>query len=49
MEMNLPLQKTITGKQASSFLGPKILTKVSNSTKSIKTTASFTYALEREI
>ena len=49
MEMNLPLQKTVTGKQASPFLGPEILTKVSNSTKSVKTMASFTYAFEREI
>ena len=45
MALNIPLQKTNTAQQALSFLGPKILTEVSNSTKIEK--PAFTHALER--
>ena len=36
MALNIPLQKTNTVQRALSFLGPKILTKVSNSIESVK-------------
>ena len=49
MALNIPLQKTNTVQRALSFLGPKILTKVSNSIESVKAAAPFTHALERQI
>ena len=45
----IPLQKTNTGKQALSFLGQKILTKINHSTKTVKPTASFRQTLKRGI
>ena len=42
-------QKTNTGQQVLYFSGPKIWTKISRSTKNVKTTASFNYVLKREI
>ena len=45
----IPLRKINTGQQALSFLGPKIQIKTSHSTKNVKTTAPFTYALKRDI
>ena len=47
--MNTRLQKTNTGKQAFSFLGSKILTKINHSTKNVKPTASFRHTLKIEI
>ena len=49
MLLDIRLRKTNTEQQALSFLGPKILTKISHSTKNVKTTVSFAYALKREI
>ena len=49
MALYIPLRKINTGQQVVSFLGPKIWTKVSQSTKNAKTAASFTHALKREI
>ena len=42
-------KKTNTGKQAFSFLGSKILTKINHSTKNVKPTASFRHTLKIEI
>ena len=49
MALDMPLRKINTGQQALSFLGPKIWTKISHGTKNVRTTASFTHALKREI
>ena len=49
MALDILLRKTNTGQQSLSFLGPKIWTKISHSTKNVKTTVSFTNALEREM
>ena len=49
MLLDIRLRKINTEQQALYFLGPKILTKISHSTKNVKTTVSFTYALKREI
>ena len=49
MALDILLQRTITGQEALFFLGPKIWTKITHSTKNVKTTASFTHALKREI
>ena len=46
---NTRLQKANTGKQAFSFLGSKILTKINHSTKNVKPTASFRHTLKIEI
>ena len=46
---DIPLRETNTTKQALSFLGPKIWTKISYSIKNVKTTASFIHRLKREI
>ena len=48
MVLDLPLRKTNTGQQTS-FLGPKIWTKISHRTKTVKTTVSFTLSVKREI
>ena len=42
-------QKTNTGQQVLYFSRRKIWTKISHSTKNVKTTASFNYVLKREI
>ena len=49
MIMDQPLRKRNTGQQALSFLGRKLWIKISHSTKNVKTMASFTHALKREI
>ena len=49
MALDLPLRKTSAGQQALSFLEPKIWTKINHSTKNVKTTASFTHTLKREV
>ena len=49
MALDIPLIKSSEGQQALSFLGPKIWTKIIHSTKNVKTTASFTHALKREV
>ena len=48
MALEIPIRKTNTGQQASSFLAAEIWTKISHSTKNKKTAAS-TYTLKREI
>ena len=49
MALDIPLQNTSTGQQAISLFEPKIWTKISTNTKNVKTTASFTHALKREV
>ena len=49
MALDILLQRTITGQEVLFFLGPKIWTKITHITKNVKTTASFTHALKREI
>ena len=49
MALDIPLRKTNTGQRALSFLGSKIWTKISHSTKNVKITASLTHTLKREI
>ena len=46
MALDIPQRETNTGQQALSFLGPKTWTQISNSTKNIKTGASFTHTLK---
>ena len=48
MLLFIPLRKTNTGQQAISFLGPKMWTKISRSSKNVKTTASLTLTLKGE-
>ena len=42
MALDIPLRKTNTGQQTLSFVQPKIWTKLGDSTKKVKTIASFT-------
>ena len=48
MALDMPIRKRNTGQQALSFLETKIWTKISDSTKNIKT-VTFTHALSREV
>ena len=47
MVLDILVQKINTEQQALSYLGPKIQTKISHSTKNVKTMATFTRALKR--
>ena len=49
MAFDISLWKTKTGQEALSFLGIKIWTKITHSTKNVKTTAFFSHGLKREI
>ena len=49
MALDIPLRNTSTGQQAVSLFEPKRWTKISTNTKNVKTTASFTHALKREV
>ena len=49
MALDIPLRKANTEQHALTFLGPKIWTKISHSTNSVKTTAFFRNALKRKI
>lgn len=49
MTFDIPVRKISTGQVALSFYGLKTWTKVSHSTKSIKTIVSFTHALKEEV
>ena len=49
MVLDIPLGKANAGQQALSFLGTKIWTRISHSTKNVKTMASFTHTLKGQV
>ena len=47
MVLDIPLRKTNTGQKSSSFLGPKIWSKIGPSIKNVRTSSSFMDAIKK--
>ena len=48
MVLDIPLRKTNTGQKSSSFLGPKIWSKIGPSIKNVRTSSSFMDAIKKK-
>ena len=49
MALDVPLRRTTIRQKIISFLGPKVWSKRNNSLKAVKTTATFTHALKKQV
>ena len=49
MVLDIPLRKTNAGQKSSSFLGPKIWSKIGPSIKNVRTSSSFMHAIKKKI